>query len=418
MLVASLLLVGTLETTETAGAVRAPGVVVASELANPRGIAVTDDGLLYIAESGTGGTEELPPLPDGDQQVGAPIKRGTSGVVTQIVPGGAKRALVTGLPSIGGLGPAGLVAANGSLWLVTGGAGPVVIVDSYQPLPNEASLLRINPQTGDVTKVADLGAYEETNNPDGFAVDPNPWGVALGIDGNVYVTDAAGNSLLRVNPVSGELSLVTVLAGLPDSESNTARGNRNERDPVPTGVVVDTDGTIYVGLLGGGPPTAGRAKVVRVARDGTISDAVPNLNYVVFLTIGPDKLLYVSELTTGFDTTAREPALLPGRVLRIGADGTPQVVADNLNAPTGIAFDKTGNLYVAVNTVVFGPIDGPPRGQVLRFDGVATTTIPALPATGAGGRATPILPRTLSLATLGLIAALGVKLLSVRRRTN
>lgn len=56
----------------------------------------------------------------------------------------------------------------------------------------------------------------------------------------------------------------------------------------------------------------------------------------------------------------------PGRVSRVLPNGTKQVIADNLNTPNGLAFDKAGNLFVAT-----GSID-PKNGQVMRFNSVAT----------------------------------------------
>ena len=71
------------------------------------------------------------------------------------------------------------------------------------PLANENAVLRINPQTGAVASVADLGAIEKTTNPDGLGIDSNLYGLALATDGNLYVADAGGNALYRVNPAGG-----------------------------------------------------------------------------------------------------------------------------------------------------------------------------------------------------------------------
>src|SRR3954454_1939220 len=120
-----------------------PGTVVADGLANPRGVVIADDGTLYVAEAGLGSTEAFtaPPYP--------PSTRGMTGRVTRITPDGAKTTVATGLPSlsIGGqgnafvLGPAGLIMANGALWLATG-----AMLSGYPPAQNAGSVLRIDPQ--------------------------------------------------------------------------------------------------------------------------------------------------------------------------------------------------------------------------------------------------------------------------------
>ena len=78
----------------TTGMAAAPGTIVADGLANPRGIAVADDGTIYVAEAGLGGTEAFtaPPYP--------PSTRGMTGRVTRIAPGGARpRSRPTSPPS-------------------------------------------------------------------------------------------------------------------------------------------------------------------------------------------------------------------------------------------------------------------------------------------------------------------------------
>ena len=66
-------------------------------------------------------------------------------------------------------------------------------------------------------------------------MESNLYGMALGADGNLYVADAGGNALYRVNPRTGELTVATVFAGLPTSRANPNRGGKNELDPAPTG---------------------------------------------------------------------------------------------------------------------------------------------------------------------------------------
>src|SRR5207247_959368 len=98
------------------------GVVVAGGLVSPRFLTVNDDGSLYVTEAGTAGTETVP-TPQGTTLPA--IKRGNTGQVTRIDPGGAKTVVSGNLPSFGGAGeiygPAGIVFSGGSILVAIGG---------------------------------------------------------------------------------------------------------------------------------------------------------------------------------------------------------------------------------------------------------------------------------------------------------
>jgi hypothetical protein len=183
-------------------------------------------------------------------------------------------------------------------------------------------------------------------------------------------------------PISREELPPGVLA--PDEPlANPERGNLPEIDPVPTAVAVGPDGGLYLGLLTGFPFTPGRAKVLRVSPTGTLSDAVTGLTMIVSMTFGPDGLLYISQITEGFDFIGPDepPSLRPGSVVRVLANGGMEKVADGLNVPLGIAFDQAGNLYVTVNSTTppGAPPPAAPQGQVLRCEGIAAPAQPPAP---------------------------------------
>lgn len=406
----------------------APGTTVASGLMSPRNIAFGPDGTLYIAEGGMGGDEKIVGGPD------APVAEGTrgyTGQVTAVAPNGTKRVVAKGLPSYGGgevVGPAGIVFANGAIWVVNSG---LYFDLKLAPLTNEASVVKIDPATGAVTKVADLGAYEAANNPDGYGLNSNPYGMTLGADGNLYVADAGANTVYRVNPATGAIAVAAVIPGVtvtredlppgflpPDAPlENPARGNKPEVDPVPTSVTSGADGSLYVTLLPGAL-LPNKAKVVRIAPNGTVSDVLSGLTTLVGSAAGPDGNLYVTSLTAGF---AENGPPAPGSVYRVLPGGKWEVVATDLPFPNGITFDKAGSLYVATFTINPGP---QPVGAVVRFDGIAKVTAPSPPPTGNGG-ALPGLPNTGAggaegltppLAGLLLAVALGGSLFVLRRR--
>lgn len=415
------------------GAAAAQGMVVASGLLDPRFLAVTGDGTLYVTEAGTGGAERLPSPPD---QHGPPATRGTTGQVTRVAPDGSKTVVVTGLPSYnehGAVGPAGIVVTGGALWVNIGGGAVGANADGahLQLLPNETSLVRIDPQTGAVAKVADLGAYEQAHNPDGNNVDSNPYGLAMGPDGNLYAVDAGGNVVYKVVPSSGALSVAQVVQPLPlpsgvqaPPGGNPELGGKPLLDSVPTSVAFGPDGAMYIGLLTGAPFPKGAARILRVGPDGMQRVYASGLTMVTAIAFGPDGLLYADEFSADFSPAMRGQAPAPGDVVRIRPDGSHQVVAANLMTVNGLAFNAAGDLYVGTNTVAMGP--GAPGGQVLRFMGMAAAgkgtvaqvpaqtpaQVPAqMPNTGGGGAAL-----TSDLALLGLLAlGLGTTRLAGRR---
>lgn len=358
--------------------------VIAEGLLNPRYVAVGDDGAIYVSEAGVGGEESLAPpvdpiaTPDAgaspvalEEGPGGEGSRGTTGQVSMISPDGTQSVIATGLPSysmgVESTGPAGITVSGGQILLAVGGAGPATAV--LDALPNENSVVSIDPATGEITLLADIGAYERANNPEPFNVDSNLYGIDVAADGTIYVNDAGGNTTYSVPAGGGDPTVVTVHPGIevPADQAppggNPFRGGANELDPVPTDIMSTTDGALLVSYLSGGPFPPGASKVVSVSTDGTITDVAMGLTMVVGLAGGPDEQLYVSQISTNFLGEMPEP----GNVVRVLGDGTQEVVVDGLMLPNGIAFDQNGDLLVVVNSVSMGE----PNGQLLRCEGVA-----------------------------------------------
>jgi plastocyanin/sugar lactone lactonase YvrE len=346
--------------------------VVASGLFNPRGIALDADGTLYIVEAGDAGTEAVYATPEAGTP--APVEplttHGPTGRVSKIAPDGTQSVVADGLPSYSFgpevVGPSGIAVANGTLYVAVGGPGPLTAV--APPVPNRDSVVAIDPATGAVTTVADIGASERGINPDPHAVDSNLGGVAVAADGLIYVADAGGNAVYTVDPASGALAVLAVLPGLPSpgGAANPARGGAAEVDPVPTSLTPAPSGGVYVGLLSGAPFAPGSAKVLHVAPDGTVADAAAGLTMVTGVAVGPDDTIYASQLSENF--LMQPPAA--GSVVRIGPDGTPETVVAGLVMPYGIAV-VDGAVYVAIHASAMPGT--PPQGEVLRCELPAPT---------------------------------------------
>jgi len=232
---------------------------------------------------------------------------------------------------------------------------------------------------GKASEVANTWDLESGQNPDTFGPDSHPYGLAAGPGGMLWVADAGGNDLLKIDPSSGKVSVAAVFAGLlwpkevpvPPmmAQGNPERGGKMELDPVPTTVVPQEDGSAFVSLLSGFPFLSGTSKVVKVAADGKVSDFAtdPKFSMLTDLRQGPDGNLYAVSFAR-FEFGAQGPAPVPGSgaVYRITQDGKATAVLEGLLFPTSLDFGKGGDLYVTV-----GGAGAPGSGSLVMYKGLA-----------------------------------------------
>jgi len=285
-----------------------------------------------------------------------------SGVV--VLRKGAGRVLAK-LPNVTDAAPIGL----SSMWAVTGGGDA----------GTDGKLYRIS--RGRRAVWGDLAAFEARVNPDGGAIDSNPFDVARLTGGKALVADAAANALV-ISTAKGRLDWVATLpdelvstdwikglAGCPEPASEEFAFVCGLPDAIPaqavaTSIAIGPDGAYYMGELKGFPAPPGMAKVWRI-EPGTrhaacgssdrCSVVAEGFTAVVDLAFTPSGKLDVVELDEG--------GWLPlelgmpgqgGTVDRCDVHtGTCSVLAGGLNMPIAVA-EKRSRTYALVNALIPG----------------------------------------------------------------
>jgi DNA-binding beta-propeller fold protein YncE len=321
------------------------GVTVAKGLNGPQGVLVARDGSVYVVDAGLGGRTKTG-FKDPDTNKMVTVRIGNSAHVYHVKNG--RSSVIASLPSIvietgtpGGetMGGGRLAILGDQLYVSSGGwfgpAGP-------KPYPKMDVILKVF-RDGSSQTVANLWKLEASQNPGGFGVlDSHAYGLAVGPDGALWMPDAAANDLLRYDPNTKKLEVVTVFDGVPFpadaklppelAKGNPIRGGKMETDPVPTGIAFDENGNAYVSLLPGEPFLPGSGKIIKVTPKGEKSEFLSGLTMPTDIRRGPDGNFYVVQFAM---TGEKGPMPMSGSVLRVGMDGKMETVLEKLMFPTG-----------------------------------------------------------------------------------
>ena len=341
--------------------------VIASGLDNPRGIDVAANGRVYVAEAGAGRIA--------------------------VIRGGTVRTFLGGLPSL--TSPEGEttgvvnVDAQANAVVAAIGGGPQDVDARFD------TALRATP--GHARRLADIQGYRDARpepacapnaNPVAWCdlddpanpTDSNAYGIATMDGAETFVTDAAGNDLLRIGP-AGRVSTV---AKFPNHLVGTAHlppflqippNIQLPAEPVPTSVTIGPDGWLYVGELTGFPFTPGASRIWRVdphARNVTCDAAATSgpctvyatgFTSVIDLDWGPDGALYVAEMVkNGVGNLFFGSPDVAGAVIRVQGSTRTELAAGQLVLVGGVAATK-GAVYVTTGDVL------PDGGAVVRISG-------------------------------------------------
>jgi hypothetical protein len=412
-LIGLILVLALLATAGIAGAHDGPipasdGEVIADGFNGPQGVLVDGDGNVWVIDSGLGGEDDIKWISaETGEEVDAKV--GDSAQVARINAADHSVDMIAALPSVNlgqeAIGGARLALVDGTLYATSGqGIGSP---DSEIPA-NFGGVVSISAD-GAVAMVASIWDFEVANNPDGILLDSHPYGLEPGPDGMLYVADAGGNALLKVDPATGDVSLVATFDPLPGVFPRPDYGGEMLTDAVPTDVVFDAEGNAYVSYLSGAPFVPGSAKVVMVAPDGTVSDYATGYTMLTDLDWGPDGNLYGVQFGIFGE---QGPVPNSGAVVHIKGGTDSDVAIEGLSFPIAIDFNEAGDAFVAINAV------GPPgSGAVVAFHGIAPSEMmeepmpapeePApemLPKTGADlTKSTPVWPAWVFVVVAGVI---------------
>jgi len=184
-----------------------------------------------------------------------------------------------------------------------------------------------------------------------------PYGVAVDNSGNFYVADTGNNRVRKINVNNG--FTITTIAG------SGTRGYCGDRGPAlkacldnPTGVAVDSVGNVYIAenlrvrkvspagtittLAGNGSPSScGDGQPAYLACLHVPRGVAVDTNRNVYIADEPENRVRKVLASDGTITTVAGTG-----IWGFSGDGGAAIFAE-LNLPTGVALDSTGNLYIA-----------------------------------------------------------------------
>jgi hypothetical protein len=322
--------------------------VVATGLNGPRGLKFGPDGVLYVAEAGTGGTTST--VGQCAQVLGpvGPYKGGKTGRISRFDKAWHRTTIASGFPSAvsaqGDLqGVADLTWVDGQLLALLAGGG---CSHGNAGVPNGVAL--VNTHNGSWQIIANLSKFIQTH-PVKYPSPPD-----FEPDGTFYSMVAYQNRLYAVEPNHGQV----ISIGGPNDIYSALDVSASQGHIVPT-AIAERDGNFFLGNLNLFPIQPNFARILELSRvacnpaqeliDGGglrslhIVASMAGFTTVVGAEFGPDGLLYVLELSdaSGFPTPGA------GKVVRIRYDGTIEDVADGLAVPTAMTFGPDGKLYVS-----------------------------------------------------------------------
>jgi len=225
-------------------------------------------------------------------------------------------------------------------------AGTLVVADAVND-----TIRRVTPAGAVTTLAGAPHAAGATDSPPRFN---QPAGVAVDASGNVFVADTDNHTIRRIAPDG----TATTLAGQPGVSGSADGAGPAARFNGPSGIAVDAAGVVYVAdtlnhtirridAAGNVTTLAGSAGV---SGDANAAGAAARFFGPQGLALGHSGDLYVADTNNHtirrIDLASRSVTIAAGLT---GAAGSGDGIAADarFNAPSGIAVDGVGNVFIA-----------------------------------------------------------------------
>jgi hypothetical protein len=299
------------------------------------GLATAPDGSLLVADAGIGIVE---------------LRKGVGTLVTQ-------------LPGVTDVAPIG----RGVMFALTSPA-----------FGGEGKLYRVS--SGSTREVANLLDFETRVNPDGGAIDSDPFDVEALTGNTALVADAAANALVVIDQ-HGDVDWVATFPNqvVPTDNAKTLFGCPASNAPacalpaaipaqaVPTSIAVGPDGSYYVGELKGFPAPLGKSRIWKI--DAGTRHAVcgsspachlvadGGFTSIIDLQFGPNGTLYVVELDEASWLAVETMQATAGSINACNAATLVCTKVASLPIVTSATVGSDGSIFAVKNALIPGAAD-------------------------------------------------------------
>ena len=259
----------------------------------------------------------------------------------------------------GGYNPDGILATsaqlNGPSDIALDGPGNVYIADTFNHRIRKVTVIG-----GIITTIAGTGTFGYSGD-NGYPTSAQlhyPFGIALDGPGNVYIADTGNN---RIRKVTVSTSIITTIAG------TTGTGGYNGDDLVatsaklngPQSIALDGSGNFYIVDTGNNRiRLVTMSTITTIAGTGSpyyngdnIEATSANLNNPSGIALDGSGDVYIADSASN---RVRKVTMSTGVITTIAGTGSPYYNGDNivatnahLNYPQGVAVDGSGNVYIA-----------------------------------------------------------------------
>lgn len=284
---------------------------IATGLATPLGLELDAKNRLWVTEAGSGNN-------DGQVSLITP-----SGRVYPVIKGFTSVTDVEGNPS----GLNHLISKNGTLYILHGAEGRLYIADVSHFKPGDTPMQASELEYQEIGSFVLNSGFEETNL----------YNLDFGPEGDLFIVDAAANSVIRRDSETADLSIFATFPSFP----NPTPVGPPFIHAVPTGIVFD--GTrFFVSTLTGFPFLSGAAVVYELQTDGEFSVYQDGLTTLVDIELGMDRKPVVLQFSE-FGETGWTPET--GKISRVTRDGH-MPLKEGLSFPTDIELSGARKAYV------------------------------------------------------------------------